>query len=78
MVQEIKAYRDASGAIHENPLSAHRADLALWLAKSEAINQASAQQLASSLADDHDTLDELIEMLRQMRDAQPPRPADAA
>ncbi len=78
MVQEIKAYRDASGAIHENPLAAHRADLAAWLKQSGAIADPAPKMLVEWIMSTHEMIDVTIEMLTAARGAMPPRIADVA
>jgi len=71
MVQTIKAYKDMSGKIHEDVFAAHRADLAIWLARIDAISETSAKQLAEQIAANPD---ELIEMLQALRENAPLAP----
>lgn len=63
MVKEIRCYEDSSGKIHKTESDAHRAELAIWLAQTGAINDASAQQLAEHLARN---AGELSKMLAQI------------
>lgn len=74
MVKEIKAYRDASGTIHENALDAHRADLAAWLKKSGAIADPAPKMLVDWIISTHEMIDVTIEMLTAARAAMPARP----
>lgn len=74
MVKQITCYEDSKGTVHKSPFDAHRADLAIWLARSEDITETSARKLAERIAGSSDELDELIEMLRACRDNQPERP----
>jgi hypothetical protein len=74
MVKAIQCYEDAAGKLHKCPFDAHRADLALWFARSESINETSAKQLADRIANTPNELDELIEALKSLRDSQPERP----
>lgn len=71
MVETIKAYKDASGKIHEDVFTAHRADLAIWFARIDAISETSAKQMADRLAADLSECDDLIEMLKALRDNAP-------
>ena len=66
MVSRIQAYKDTSGKIHEDEYAAHKADLTLWLAKQESINETSAKQLAERIAGDPS---ELMDMLKAMQAA---------
>lgn len=78
MVKQIKCYEDESGKLHKCAVDAHRADLAIWLASSEAINAASAKQLVDWLtAFGSGRIDTLREALSQMSAAMPPAPARA-
>lgn len=73
MVEQITCYRDSSGKLHETPLDAHRAELAIWLAATGLINEASAQQLAEKLADNaHDVVEILSQISRLTPTAKPP------
>jgi len=64
MVQQIQCYKDESGKLHEKAFDAYRADLAIWFARSESINDTSAKQLADRITGDRGELDGLIETLK--------------
>lgn len=67
MVKQIQCYEDESGKLHKCAFDAHRADLALWLASSEAINAASATQFVAWLvAGKRDRIDALLDALSDM------------
>jgi len=51
MVTAITCYQDSSGKLHTTARDAHRAELAIWLAATGAINEASAHSLAERLAE---------------------------
>jgi len=78
MVKQITCYEDAKGVIHKSPFDAHRADLAIWLARSEDVSDTSAKKLADRIAGSREELDELIGMLTACRDTQPERPTAVA
>lgn len=74
MVKQIQCYEDASSKLHKSAFDAYRADLAIWFARSESINDTSAKQLADRIAGTPGELDELIETLKSIRDNAPPPP----
>jgi len=71
MVKQITCYEDAKGVVHKSPFEAHRADLAIWFARSEDVSETSAKKLAERIAGSCKELDELLEMLKGCRDHQP-------
>lgn len=76
MVKQIQCYEDASGTLHKCAFDAHRADLALWFARSDAINHTSAKQLADRIAGEPGALSELIESLEALRANRPATPPE--
>lgn len=71
MVKQIQCYEDASGKLHKSAFDAYRADLAIWFARSESINDTSAKQLADRIAGTPGELDELIEALKSLQSHAP-------
>lgn len=63
MVKEIKCYQDSTGKIHQSACDAHRAELVLWLMQGDAINEASANALASRMIDSSREIRSLIELV---------------
>ena len=73
MVKEIRCYEDSSGKVHKTEREAHRAELAIWLAQTGAINEASAQQLAEHLARNAGELSQMLAQIVRLEPA--PEPA---
>lgn len=78
MVKTVQCYEDASGKLHKSAFDAHRADLALWFARSDAINDTSAKQLADRIAGEPGALSELIESLEALQLHAPTPPPEKA
>ena len=77
MVKKIPCFEDSSGVIHREAFSAHRADLAILLGRSEDISDTSAKKLAERLAGSADDTDELIQALQALQ-SERPAPAPVA
>lgn len=71
MVKQIQCYEDSNGKVHKDVIDAHRADLAIWLARSEAINETSARQLATQIINVPGELDGLLAVLNALSRALP-------
>lgn len=71
MVKKIPCFEDSSGVIHREAFSAHRADLAILLGRSEDISQTSAKKLAERLAGSNVETTELIQALQALQSGRP-------
>lgn len=78
MVKQIQCYEDASGKLHRDPFAAHRADLAIWFAKSGDVSETSAAKLADWIISTPEMTDVLIEMLNAIDETRPPPPERVA
>lgn len=72
MVKEIRCYEDSSGKVHKTERDAHRAELAIWLAQTGAINEASAIQLAEHLARNAGELSKLLAQIVRLEPTDQP------
>jgi hypothetical protein len=72
MVNRVPYFEDASGKPWKTEFEAWKADIALWLVASEAINDASATVLVSYIASGgSDRADELAQMLNAFKATMP-------
>lgn len=72
MVKQVPYFEDSSGKAYKTAYDAWKADVALWLVETGAVNEASAKQLVEHITSGgRDRARELVHMLEEFGDTIP-------
>lgn len=71
MVKQVPYFEDSTGYAHKTELAAWKADLAIWIERTEVVNETTAKQLAERICTDRQAIAEMQSILTNLEHCMP-------